>query len=111
MKSIPTQLTIAPRGKSWHGEYLRDDALGSPVRPAAPAWIEGAPPAGIEAAWLRLESPDEDGEMIASVVLGCKDADAAWCEAADWECESYMDSIESDITHWMLYAVPSARLA
>lgn len=31
---IPTKLTIAPRGYSWHGQKLQNDLDGLPCRPA-----------------------------------------------------------------------------
>ena len=33
MSPIPTKLTIAPRGHSWHGQKLQKDLDGLPCRP------------------------------------------------------------------------------
>lgn len=43
---IPTELTIAPRGKSFHGHTLRDDYLGLACRPKLDVCncIECSPP-------------------------------------------------------------------
>lgn len=39
-KPIPTAITIAPRGHSFHGQSLRTDQLGSVTRPTPPATRE-----------------------------------------------------------------------
>lgn len=100
------------------GSWWRDRG----VRFAAPAWIDGEPPKGVELAWLRVQYRAGDGEggwdEAVKVVLGTLVAfdhedrqEPEWCEAGDWKGESYLDSIYAEpafITHWMPYAVPHA---
>lgn len=72
-------------------------------------WIEGSPPDGIEAAWLRLLSigPDDD---VAYVILATRDDVGWWSRAGRWRADNYTDPVTDEITHWMPYSVPSARL-
>lgn len=89
-----------------------------------PQWIEGAPPKGVELAWLRVQFQGGDGEggwdWMVKVMLGTlvdlSDPEdpthhPEWCEAGDWKGESYGESIYEDpavITHWMPYVIPDA---
>lgn len=69
-------------------------------------WHPGEPPEGYEAAWLRVEEPNGDGECTLRVVLGVHDGEH-WSEAGDYRAESYLDPIVGNITGWLNYQVPS----
>ena len=74
------------------------------------AKIEGAPPEGIEVAWLRLTGTDGEHDDVKWVELAVLDGDGNWSESGDWKGESYKEKVDGLITHWMPFSVPSVRL-
>lgn len=62
MSPIPTKLTIAPRGYSWHGQKLQKDFDGLPCRPACP------PPARQRPSDC-LAAPAEAGQGVGTPTL------------------------------------------
>lgn len=66
MSPIPTKLTIAPRGYSWHGQKLQKDLDGLPCRPvctppatqgiASAVAVPAMPPQGVRSSFDGLLS-------------------------------------------------------
>lgn len=72
------------------------------------AWIPGEPPAGIGAAWLRMCSRHEEGD-VTWVELGVRDRDQ-WNRAVSWVADFGFIQLTDEISHWMPYAAPTPRL-
>lgn len=75
----------------------------------APVWIAGVPPDDVCAAWLRINSVGPDGDSQ-SVILSVRDDDGWWSVANRWQADDYTDPVVDEITHWMPYLIPSARI-
>lgn len=82
------------------------DAVASVEAAAAGDWIPGAPPRGVEAAWLRTATATPEGQ-VENAVLGICDSSGVWCGAGRWQADDALDPVEGEITHWMPYVIPS----